>query len=482
MDLMSSQRFPQVKKFASPQDLRARIAELDLGIPIEDTIDSTGVLASSFVVNDGSAGSRTVGNRFTILPMEGWDGTTSGGSTELVKRRWNRFGAGGAKIVWAEATAVVATGRANPHQLVMNPSTVDDIAGLRRGLVAAHQERFDTAEDLLVGLQLTHSGRWSRPEGVPAPRTAHRIDRLESRTPAGAIPLTDEDLDELVTAYVDAAMLARQAGFDFVDIKHCHGYLLHELLAARDRPGPYGTTFEGRTFFLRQVVERLRAEVPDLAIGVRLSAFDFSPFEPGRGRVGIPSLSEDAGAFGGDGTGTGVDLTETFRFIDLCRDFGIGLLSITAGSPYYNPHIQRPAYFPPSDGYLPPEDPLVGVARVLTATAEIQRRYPDLAVVTGAMSYLQDFFANCGQALINSGAATSIGLGRMALSYPHLPLDVLEGRPLDRHLVCRTLSDCTTAPRNGLISGCFPLDEFYKQRPERAQLAIIKRELRAEGT
>lgn len=134
---MSSQRFPQVKKFASAKICERRIAELDLGIPIEDTIDSTGVLASSFVVNDGSAGSRTVGNRFTILPMEGWDGTTSGGSTELVKRRWNRFGVGGAKIVWAEATAVVATGRANPHQLVMNPSTVDDIAGLRRGLVAA---------------------------------------------------------------------------------------------------------------------------------------------------------------------------------------------------------------------------------------------------------------------------------------------------------------------------------------------------------
>ncbi|HNI34997.1 MAG TPA: hypothetical protein PLV93_06325, partial [Microthrixaceae bacterium] len=55
---------------------------------------------------------------------------------------------------------------------------------------------------------------------------------------------------------------------------------------------------------------------------------------------------------------------------------------------------------------------------------------------------------------------------------------VLAGKDLDRHLVCRTLSDCTTAPRNGLISGCYPLDDFYKERPERTQLTLIKRSLR----
>jgi len=152
---------------------------------------------------------------------------------------------------------------------------------------------------------------------------------------------------------------------------------------------------------------------------------------------------------------------------------------VTAGSPYYNPHIQRPAYFPPSDGYLPPEDPLVGVVRMVDATRELQRRHPGIAVVTGGMSYLQDWIAHVGQHLVADGSATSIGLGRMALSYPDLPADVLAGNDLDRHLVCRTLSDCTTAPRNGLISGCFPLDDFYKDRPERIELAEIKRRLRS---
>jgi len=476
-------RFPQVKKLASPDALRARLAELALDLPVDDDVDPAGPLATAFTVTDGRAGERTVGNRFAVLPMEGWDGTTDGGPTDLVERRWRRFGHGGAKLVWGEATAVVAEGRANPNQLVMTPATVDGIGALRASTVAAHRERFGTTDDLLVGLQLTHSGRWSRPQGAPQPRLAHEHPGLAARTAPDATVFTDDELRDLVDAYVAAALLARRAGFDFVDVKHCHGYLLHELLTAYDRPGEFGGTFEGRTRFLRTVVERLRAEAPDLAVALRLSAYDFVPFTPGEERIGRPETADAYGyAFGGDGTGVGVDLTETHALLDLCGELGIGLVSVTAGSPYYNPHIQRPAYFPPSDGYLPPEDPLVGVVRMIDAARQLQRRHPDLAIVTGGMSYLQDWIAHVGQPLVADGSATAVGLGRMALSYPDLPADVLAGRALDRHLVCRTLSDCTTAPRNGLISGCFPLDDFYKDRPERIELAEIKRRLRTPGS
>lgn len=481
----SKPRYPQIKKFADPQALRDRLATLDGELPLHDAVDPNGALATAYTVRDASAGDRTVGNRFAILPMEGWDATTDGRPTDLVERRWRRFGAGGAKLLWAEATAVVADGRANPNQLVLSEANVESIAALRSAMVESHRERFDTTDDLLVGLQLTHSGRWSRPT---TPRLAHDHPLLADRTPPGASVFTDGELDELVDAYVAAAKRAQRAGFDFVDVKHCHGYLLHELLAAHDRPGRFGGSFDNRTRFFRTVVERLRAEAPGLGVALRLSAYDFVPFVPGDDRVGVPVTSPTPGvraddapyrwAFGGDGSGLGVDLTETHAMLDLCRELGVGLVSITAGSPYYNPHIQRPAYFPPSDGYLPPEDPLVGVARMLGATAELQRAHPDLAIVTGAMSYLQDWIAHVGQAVVADGAATAIGLGRMALSYPHLPGDVLAGVELDRHLVCRTLSDCTTAPRNGLISGCFPLDDFYKDRPERIELTRIKRDLR----
>jgi 2,4-dienoyl-CoA reductase-like NADH-dependent reductase (Old Yellow Enzyme family) len=292
--------------------------------------------------------------------------------------------------------------------------------------------------------------------------------------------LTDEELDELVERYVDAAVLADEAGFDFVDVKHCHGYLLHELLSATDRPGRYGGDLDGRSRFLRSVVDGVRARAPSLAVAVRLSAWDLMPFEAGEDGVGVPATDPPyRHAFGGDGTGLGIDLTEVHAFLDLVAGLGIGLVSTTAGSPYYNPHVQRPASFPPSDGYQPPEDPLVGVARQLAATAEIAARHPGLAVVGSGYSYLQDWLAHVGQAVVAGGGAAMVGLGRMALSYPGLAADVLAGGALDRRLVCRTFSDCTTAPRNGLISGCYPLDPFYKDHPQRVALTEAKRATRA---
>ena len=189
-------------------------------------------------------------------------------------------------------------------------------------------------------------------------------------------------------------------------------------------------------------------------------------------------------AFGGDDTGAGIDLTEPKAFLDLLAALDISLVCITGGSPYYVPHIQRPALFPPSDGYQPPEDPLVGVARQITVAAELKRHQPDpsagsgrgLAVIASALSYLQEWLPNVGQNLIRTGMADFIGLGRMVLSYPEMAADALAGRPLQRKHICRTFSDCTTAPRNGMVSGCYPLDEFYKKRPEAEKLEEVKRQ------
>jgi 2,4-dienoyl-CoA reductase-like NADH-dependent reductase (Old Yellow Enzyme family) len=294
--------------------------------------------------------------------------------------------------------------------------------------------------------------------------------------------LSTEELDAIAERYVVGAVLAQQAGFDFVDVKHCHGYLLHELLSATGRPGRYGGDLDGRTRFLRSTVEGIRARAPGLAIAVRLTAFDLAPFVPGPSGAGVPEAGDGIHhPFGADATGLAVDLTETHALLDLIEGLGIGLVSITAGSPYYNPHVQRPAYFPPSDGYQPPEDPLVGVARQLAATAEITARHPGLTIVGSGYSYLQDWVAHVGQAVVANGGASIVGLGRMVLSYPTLAADVLAGNPLDRRSICRTFSDCTTAPRNGLVSGCFPLDPFYKEHPHRVELATIKRTARAAG-
>ena len=154
-------------------------------------------------------------------------------------------------------------------------------------------------------------------------------------------------------------------------------------------------------------------------------------------------------------------------------------MCVTAGSPYYNPHIQRPAIFPPSDGYLPPEDPLVGVARQIDATARLKARHPDMVIVGSAYSYLQEWAPHVAQHVVGAGMADAVGLGRMVLSYPDLPADVLAGAPLKTKLLCRTFSDCTTAPRNGLVSGCFPLDPFYTKHPHAVTLKELKKKVKA---
>ncbi len=418
--------------------------------------------------------------------MEGWDGTADGRPTDLTRRRWRNFGRSGAKLVWGgEAAAVRHDGRANPCQLVIDASTWEDLARLREDLVTAHEESCGkgAANDLVVGLQLTHSGRYSRPDAwdraLPLVAFAHPV--LDRRFPGGVRVATDEDLDRLCEDFVRAAVLARRAGFQFVDVKHCHGYLGHELLAAHDRPGRYGGSLENRTRFLRTIVAGIRAEAPGLRVGVRFSAFDTVPFRKGDSGRGEPERG-DSGYTSAFGLlrDERIDeaLEESRAFLGVLRDLGVRWACVSAGSPYYNPHLQRPALFPPSDGYLPPEDPLAGVARQIRATALLKRDFPDLVLVGSAYSYLQEWLPNVAERVVREGGADLVGLGRMVLSYPEMPKDVLAGRPLQRKKVCRTFSDCTTAPRKGLPSGCYPLDPFYAERPEAIRLKEIKEALR----
>jgi 2,4-dienoyl-CoA reductase-like NADH-dependent reductase (Old Yellow Enzyme family) len=472
--------FPRVASLKTAADFLAHLRALGLDLPFES--DRLAAPASPLARPYRWRGG-VVGNRFAVLPMEGWDGTDDGRPSDLTRRRWRNFGRSGAKLIWGgEAVAVCHDGRANPNQLVLNAATLPDLAALRELLVAEHRALHGTTDDLLVGLQLTHSGRFARPndKGRLEPRILYRHPLLDRRFAlADDHPLlTDDEIARLIDAFVRAAKQAQSAGFAFVDVKHCHGYLGHEFLSAVDRPGRYGGSFENRTRFVRDVVAGIRAEAPGLEIGVRLSAFDFLPFQKGPDGTGEPTPPPNGPyhhAFGCDtATGIAIDLTEPIRFLDLLRSLGIHWVCTTAGSPYYNPHIQRPASFPPSDGYQPPEDPLVGVARQVRMTADLKARFPDLAVVGSAYTYLQEWIPNVAQAVVRCGGADFVGLGRMVLAYPEMPADVLAGRAPDRKRLCRTFSECTTAPRNGMVSGCYPLDPFYKARPERARLVELK--------
>jgi 2,4-dienoyl-CoA reductase-like NADH-dependent reductase (Old Yellow Enzyme family) len=471
--------FPKITSFKSVDDFVNHIRALPIEMPFDPVVKSgdDSPLGGALMTPCGE-----VGNRFSILPMEGWDGTTDGMPTDLTIRRWQRFGESGAKLIWGgEAVAVTPEGRANPNQLMLNESTQSAIASLRTTLIAAHAKSSGSVDDLKVGLQLTHSGRFARPNKKDQiePTIAYAHPILDPRfkiADSAAVTISDDGLKRLIEKFVEAAQMADKIGFDFVDIKQCHGYFGHELLSGFDRPGEFGGSFENRTRFIREVISGIQAETK-IAIGSRISIFDFAPFTKSESAVGV---SQSDGpypfAFGGDGSGEGIDLQEPQKVLQMMSDQGVKLICTTAGSPYYNPHIQRPATAPPSDGYLPPEDPLVGVARQIQATAELKKSLPETVFVGSGYSYLQDWLPNVGQAVIAGVMADSIGLGRMVLSYPDLPLDVIAGEKLQRKKICRTFSDCTTAPRNGMVSGCFPLDPFYKARPERKQLVQIKKD------
>lgn len=491
--------YQRIGHFRTVEEFGRYMSDLGITLPIDDKILSSA--EGSPLARPLKVGDFEVGNRWCIHPMEGWDGTDDGRPSEATIRRWRNFGLSGAKLIWGgEAFAVRRDGRANPNQLYYRPENAEPVRQLLTTLRSAHAEAFGAGavDSLLVGLQLTHSGRFCRPnrKDLHEPRIAYHHPVLDAKfnikPDDSAVVWRDEEIRELTADYVRAAKLAQQCGFQFVDVKSCHGYLGHEFLSAFDRPGPYGGSFENRTRFIRDIISGIRAECPGLMVGVRLSLFDFPPFYPdptkgGDGKLGpgIPHAhSTPYSGFGCDRSDPfKVDLAEPIELLQMLnRDYGVAMFNLTAGSPYYNPHMQRPAYFPPSDGYQPPEDPLIGCARQMNAVHQLKQALPNVPMIGTAFSYLQEYLPHVAQGVIRQGWMDSVGLGRMVLSYWDLPADTLGGKHFQAKRLCRTFSDCTTAPRGGIISGCYPLDHHYKDSPEAEDLKALKAKLRKSLT
>ncbi|MBR4956249.1 MAG: NADH:flavin oxidoreductase [Lentisphaeria bacterium] len=425
---------------------------------------------------------RTIGNRWAILPMEGWDCTDDGAPSEYTRRRWLNFAASGAKLIYGtEAAAVMHSGRSNPQQLMVAPHTAEPLKNICAEMRKTHREKFGTDEDLLIGLQLTHSGRYSHPNqaAVLESVTAYSHPLLDVKfNSSAANVVSDEEVKNIIQHFIQAAVIAQKAGFDFVDIKHAHGYLAHELLSAVDRPGDYGGSFENRTRFFRETAEGIRSCAPGLRLAMRLSLADFLPYIKNAEGQGEPMEWQGhyPYAFGGDGTGYGWDFTEPAEFVRMAhRDYGLEMICATIGSPYYNVHIQRPAYYAVSDGYPPPVHPLLQAARHLEAVKLFKQLVPEVPIVGSGYTCFQDYLPHVGEAVLRAGEADYVGIGRMVLSYPEICADTLAHKPLDRCRICRTFGDCTTAPRHGMVSGCYPLDHFYRERPEAARLKEVKK-------
>jgi 2,4-dienoyl-CoA reductase-like NADH-dependent reductase (Old Yellow Enzyme family) len=459
-------------RYKDIEALRADIAALGVHVRLED--DLRDCFAPIRI------GRRTAGNRLAIHPMEGCDGTLDGKPDELTVRRWRRFGAGGAKLIWGEATAVTEESRANTRQLLINNANRSALAHLLETTRQAHRAAVGQTDDLLVGLQLTHSGRYSYRRPLlavhdPVVDSVTWTDKKRGRTVSPDDPLlTDDDLRRVEDSLVAAARLVADIGFDFVDIKQCHRYLLSELLSARLRDGEYGGPYENRTRLARNVFARIRDELGDrLILATRLNVYDGIPYRLDPETHSGSPLAVPQPYLGGWGTNADnpleLDLAEPIRYAKDLRAWGVQMINVTMGSPYYNPHVGRPFERPPVDGYTTPEHPLIGVARHFDATAAVHRAVPDVVVVGTGYSWLQHYLLHAGEANLRDGRVSMVGVGRGSLAYPDFARDALQHGAMSRQKTCVAVSFCTALMRakhneqGQFPTGCVPRDPVYAE-------------------
>ena len=400
--------------YLTKNDFEAQNKELDVRLLFSEDISVLG--------SEAKIGNKTVPNRLVCQAMEGCDGKADGSPDTLTRRRYDRLAKGGAGMIWFEATAVLEQARANPRQLYINEKNLDSF---KKQVEDIKQIAFkENGYEPIVIMQATHSGRYSKPNGTPEPFIAYNNPIFEKDNPISSSRIvTDEYLDRVGEALVDGAFLAQKAGFDGVDIKCCHRYLNSELLSAFNRKGRYGGSLENRTRLLRESIKgAIEVCSKDFLVSSRLNVYDGFPYPYGFG------VSPEKGLE--------VDITEPDWLIKKLYGYGVKLLNITMGNPYFNPHVNRPYA---QGGYEPPEPPLKGVTRMLNTTAELKKLNPQF---------------------IKENCFDFAGFGRTIFAYPDFANDIIKKGSMDKNKICLCCSKCTEIMReSGGTPGCVIRDK-----------------------
>lgn len=413
--------------YRTPAALQDAANSVGFSLPWSEDLS---VLSTPVTVADSHV---TLKNRLTIHPMEGFDSTPDGAPGELTIRRCDRFSTGGAGLIWLEATTVVEEGRTSEGQLWIHENNADCFKAL-----AERMHKLSDGTPLI--LQLTHSGRFSRPHNKPAPVISYHNPLMNEKMmvdPDWPV-VTDEYLDSLPERFGKAARMAKEAGFDGVDIKCCHKYLFSELLSAYNREGRYGGSFENRSRLFFDSIEAASVWADkDFILASRLGLYDCLPYPWGFGADKEDYLK--------------IDWEEPEKLLQGAYDRGIRLVDMTLGSPYINPHVNRPY---DNGGYEPPEERLVGVQRLLDAAARMKEICPGMTMIGTGYSYLRQYAPQVAAAAVQSGMIDAAGFGRMAFAYPDFAKDILETGTLDTRKVCLTCSKCTAMMRKIHATGC----------------------------
>ncbi len=423
------------KVYSDKKEFFEQNAALGTNLPYSEDVS---VLRDEFKI-----GSKVIANRLACQAMEGCDGTFDGSPDVLTKRRYERFAKGGAGIIWFEATACLKEGRANPRQLYINENNLDDF---KRQVEEIKETALkENGAEPLVIMQNTHSGRYSKPGGVPEPLIAYNNPIFEKDNPISKDRIvSDEYLDGVKEALISASVLAERAGFDGVDIKCCHRYLNSELLSAYERAGKYGGSLENRTRLLRESVKgAIDSCSKDFIVSSRLNVYDGFAFPYGFGVKTDGSLDFDE--------------TEPDWLIKELYKMGVRLLNITMGNPYFNPHVNRPFAM---GAYKVEEHPLEGVKRVLEGTARLKKLNPEMAIICSAVSYLGVAAPNVVAAFIRDGGFDFAGFGRTIFAYPDFAKDICKIGCMDKNKICICCSKCTEIMRKpGGTPGCVIRDK-----------------------
>lgn len=374
---------------------------------------------------------KTIKNRIVFHPMEGCDGTFDGAVDELTRRRYMRFAESGAGIIWFEATAVSAEGRANPRQLFLNENTKDSFKSVVNDIKKTALK--ETGFEPIIIVQLTHSGRFSKPDGTPEPIVAYRNSHWEiGRENQPYVVASDDYCKTIPEKYYNAAKLAQEVGFDGIDVKCCHGYLFNEFLSAKERGGIYGGSLENRTRLYFECIDAVKKAVSeDVFVTTRLNACDCFPYPYGYG------VDEN----------NNIDLTETKLIIKSLYEKGIRLINLTLGNPYLIPHINRPCINAPEDGEI-------GIKRIYDVTKELKAEFKDVYFIASGLTYTGENAMNYAEKIINEGVADFAGFGRMTFAYPDFYKDYLKYGVLDKSKLCLKCSKCSQLMRAGTVAGC----------------------------